>query len=280
MVCAQLRQKQRPTGGVELTGSAPDDRWWLRIVAKWHATSPAGHADPDFDAARAALLAGRLDEAWHGFESCAARRRRPHDHVGRGDVLLARGGLSLAADAYRLAIELDPADPMGWLGLLNAKLVAGEITSAIHDLELLVANRPDDHTCRVYLADAWYLAARQARDPTGDQRPAVTDPARAQVCRQAAHRILELRTDDAELDAAARRLLTEAGTAQTWTWQNGHLAAGLGALAAALGLGGAVVGGLTGNAPVIAVAAVLAALALLLIVLRFRQPAWRLPAHL
>jgi tetratricopeptide (TPR) repeat protein len=263
---------------VHVTGSDPDDTWWLRIVAKWHGSGQAEDVDPDFDAASAALIAGRLDEAWRGFELCAARRHRSRDHVGRGDVLLARGQLSPAADAYRYAIELDPADPMGWLGLLNAKIAAGEVTAAIRDLEQLVASRPEDRTCRVYLANAWYLAARQAGSRTTDQRLAVADRAQAQLCQQAAHRILQLQTGDADLESAARQMLIDVDEARTWTWQNAHLAAWLAAPAAMLGLGGAVVGGLSGNVPVIGAAAVLGALALLAVVLRFRQQDWRLPA--
>ncbi|HSV64458.1 MAG TPA: tetratricopeptide repeat protein [Mycobacteriales bacterium] len=257
-----------------MTSNGPgDERWWPRIVAKWHLSGPTEDDDPELAAARAALLAGRLDEAGEGFDRCVARRQRPHDHVGRGDVLLARGRLPEATDAYRRAIELDPNDTLGWLGLLNARIVAGEAAAAAADLEELVAKRPDDNACRFYLANAWYAAALQARSRTGEGQPGVISPAQAELCERAARRILDLRTADPELVPLAERLLAEGLAGRTWVWERGALAAGLGAAAATLGLAGVVYGGLAGNVPVVVAAAVGGALALLGIVLRYRREA-------
>ncbi len=250
-----------------------DDPEWQRVIAKWQ-LGWSDEADGAVAEARSALLSGRLEEAWHAFE--LTHPRNAHGHVGRGDVLLASGQIAGAAEEYQRAIEMAPADPMGWLGLLNAKVVAGEAGTAAQELEALVARRPDDPACRWYLAHAWYAATVQARGVTPDHRLVICNEAQAALCERAARRILELQVPDPALEADATRLLAEVRDSQAWAWAGGFAPAV--ALVVAAGLGAVVFGGLTGNVPVVAAAALLGALALLAVVLRFRRPAWRISA--
>jgi len=255
----------------------PDDREWQSVVAKWQFGWSEG-AGVDVAQARSALLSGRLDEAWQAFGLIDTGNAL--GHVGRGDVLLARGDITGAAEEYQGAIELAPADLLGWLGLLNAKVVAGEAAAAARDLEALVARRPDDPGSRWYLAHAWYAATVQARGEAPDHRLVICNVAQAALCERAAGRILELEVPDPALQADATRLLAEARDSQTWAWAGGIAPAVAGMLVVAAGLGAVVFGGLTGNVPVVAAAALLGALALLAVVLLFRRPAWRISAGL
>jgi predicted Zn-dependent protease len=250
---------------------------WSGILPKWRLAMASGSPDPAFEAARSALLGGRLDEAWQGFSQSASRRQHPHDQVGIGDVLLARGNLPGAAEAYRRAIGLSPDDPLGWLGLLYARVVAGEARAAADDLEVLVASQPDDEVTRYYLASAWHAVIRQT---CGEPRDGalVLDQQQAAECEHAARRVLDLRAGDPALDAAAQRLLAEMPAGRGWVWDQGTVAAVLAVAAVALGIAAVVVGGLTGQVFVVAGGAALGALALLGVVLRYRREAWLLPA--
>jgi hypothetical protein len=192
--------------------------------------------------------------------------------------LLANDQIAGAAEEYQRAIELAPADPLGWLGLLNAKVVAGEAGTAAQELEALVARRPDDPACRWYLAHAWYAATVQARGESPDHRLVICNEAQAALCERAARRILELQVPDPALEADATRLLAEVRDSQAWGWVGGIAPAVAGVLVVAAGLGAVVFGGLTGNVPVVAAAALLGALALLAVVLLFRRPVWRISA--
>jgi tetratricopeptide (TPR) repeat protein len=272
----------RSERGGELMSYEPDEsngsdgRAWQRVVAKWQLGWPQG-AGAEVAEARSALVSGRLDEAWQ--ECQLIDPRNAHGHVGRGDVLLARGELAGAAEEYQRAIELAPADPLGWLGLLSAKVVAGEAGTAAQELEALVARRPDDPACRWYLADAWYAATVQARGEASDHRLVICNAAQAALCERAARRILELQVADPALEAEATRLLSEAQGSQAWAWAGGIAPAVAGVLVVAAGLGAVVFGGLTGNVPLVAAAALLGALGLLAVALRFRRPAWRVSAE-
>jgi tetratricopeptide (TPR) repeat protein len=247
-------------------------RGWQRVVAKWQLGWSEG-AGVEVAEARSALVSGRLDEAWQAFRLIDPRNA--HGNVGRGDVLLARGDLAGAAEEYRRAIELAPADPLGWLGLLTAKVVAGEAGTAAQELEALVARRPDDPACRWYLADAWYAATVQARGEAPDHRLVICNAAQAALCERAARRILELQVSDPALEADATRLLAEVRDSRAWGWAGGIAPAVAGVLVVAAGLGAVVFGGLAGSVPVVAAAALLGALGLLAVALRFRRPAWR-----
>jgi hypothetical protein len=256
--------------------NGPDDRGWQRVVAKWQLGWSEG-AGVQVAEARSALVSGQLDEAWQAFRLIDPRN--VYGHVGRGDVLLARGDIAGAAEEYQRAIELAPADPLGWLGLLSAKVVAGEAGTAAQELEALVARRPHVPACRWYLADAWYAATVQARGEAPDHRLVICNGTQAALCEWAARRILELQVPDPALEADAARLLAEARDSRAWEWAGGIAPAVAGVLVVAAGLGAVVFGGLAGSVPVVAAAALLGALALLAVVLLFRRPAWRIAAE-
>lgn len=256
-----------------LDGSSPARPLWSGIPPKWR-LAVAGDLDPALEAARLALLAGRLDEAWQGFSGAASRREHPYDRVGIGDLLLLRGDLPGAAAAYRQAINLSPDDPVGWLGLLYARVVAGEARAAAEDLEALVASQPDDQVLRYYLASAWYAVIEQTGGaPTGGA-PVLT-PQQVASCEYAARRILELQAGDPGLDAAARWVLAELPAGRGWAWEQAEVAAVLAVAVVAFGIAAVVVGGLAGQVLVVVAGAVVGALALLGIVLRYRREVLR-----
>jgi hypothetical protein len=248
-----------------VTTAYGDQRYGVGIVAKWQLSR---HGDEDGDA-RQALLDGRLDDAWRGFAAGEGARAR----VGVGDVLLARGDLAGAAGAYQQAIGLAPDDPLPWLGLQHAKMLAGEARLAATELEHLVAGRPDDAAGRYYLAYAWYLAVAQGCGRAEDGEVAIRDAAQAELVRHAATRILRLGAGDPAMEAAAARWHADVAAAERWRW-NRTGAALVGALPAAAGLALVVLGGLTDRLVLVVAAAAAGAVAILATTLAYRRQAW------
>lgn len=194
-------------------------RAWQDVIVKWRLLpydQPADQAEArrHTHRGRSALVAGRLDEALAEFEAAASLRPDPLDRVGVGDVFLARGGWRTAEENYRVALLAGGVGALlGQVGLAQVKIGQGNAAGAVADLELLVADRPNDQVLRYYLASAWYSAAEQCRSRTADDVLVITSATQLRICEDAARRILALSTGDDELEHGAKHLLAEVGQA-------------------------------------------------------------------
>lgn len=257
-------------------------RTWQDVTEKWQ-LAPADGAGPPLARehaarGRAALLAGRLDEALREFRAAAGLRAHPHDEVGLGDVLLARGRWDAAMRRYERAERLAPGDVLAALGRSQARVAGGDAAGAARDLEGRFGGA-DHPVLRYYLASTWCSAADQARTRTGDDVLVFTSAEQVRACADAARRILELDVADPELRRSAERLLDEVAEARRWRWQPEGIAVSLAVLAASLGLILVAVGGLTGSAPLVALGVVVGSALLWGIVVRFRRQTWRVRAE-
>ncbi|PPK64782.1 tetratricopeptide repeat protein [Actinokineospora auranticolor] len=272
-------------------------RTWQDVIAKWQlATGDGDHIDYNLPpgggksanhvggadalaggqfaaAARSALLAGRLDEAIAGFEQAAGLRAHPHDQVGMGDVLLARGRWRTAARHYRAAVELDPDNVLAVLGMSQAMVAGNEAETAARDLERRFGTSTDP-VLRYYLASTWASAGDQARARTDDEVLVITSEYQLRLCDHAARRVLQLDVDDHELRRGAERLLAEVRAGRKWQWRPEGIAVSLAVLAVSLGLILVAVGGITGSVVLVVLGIVLGSALLFLIVVRFRRQAW------
>lgn len=256
-------------------------RTWQDVIVKWRLVpddlpedqpEARGHADR----ARSALVDGKLDNALAEFEAAASLRDDPLDRVGMGDVHLARGRWREAEEYYREAL---PAGGTGALlaklGLAQVQVGRGNATAAVAELELLVADRPEDPTLRYYLASAWYSVAEQCRARTAEDVLVIASEAQLRICEDAARRILELRTGDDELVRGGQQLLEEVSLGRRWTWAPEGIAVSLAVLTVALGMITVVAGGLLDNPLLVVVGIVVGSALLYAIVHRFRRQTWR-----
>ncbi|MDQ3406425.1 MAG: hypothetical protein M3548_24030 [Actinomycetota bacterium] len=150
---------------------------------------------------------------------------------------------------------------------------------AVDELEMVVARNPGESEHRTRLAHALLAVADDCRSVTRDRIPEITSLAQLAACERVATRLLELAVANDEIDRRAKALLTEVRLGRMWTWQYRTRAAVLAVLAAVLGLGGAVYGGLTGGAGVIVIATVLSSVLLFVVVVGYRRQNWRLRAE-
>jgi tetratricopeptide (TPR) repeat protein len=256
-------------------------RAWQDVIVKWQLVPDDQPVDqPEArlhaDRGRSALVAGRLDEALGEFEAAAGLRDDPLDRVGVGDVYLARGAWQTAEESYRSALSSGGLGArLAQLGLAQVKIGQGHASAAVGDLELLVADRPEDPTLRFYLASAWYSAAEQCRARTADDVLVITSDAQLRICADAGRRIRALDTGDLELERGADQLLAEVAAGQRWTWSPEGIAVSLAVLIVAFGLITVVAGGLLENVVLVIAGAVMGAVLLYAVVHRFRRQMWR-----
>jgi tetratricopeptide (TPR) repeat protein len=256
-------------------------RAWQDVIVKWQLVPDDQPVDqPDArlhaDRGRSALVAGRLDTALAEFEAAASLRDDPLDQVGAGDVFLARGGWRSATEHYQAALVAGGLGALlAKLGLAQVKIGQGQAAGAVADLELLVADRPDDPTLRYYLASAWYSAAEQCRSRTGDDVLVITSEEQLRICEDAGNRIQAMATGDDELERGAEHLLAEVAAGRRWTWAPEGIAVNLAVLTVALGLITVVAGGLMDNVVLVFVGVVIGSVLLYALVHRFRRQTWR-----
>lgn len=124
-----------------------------------------------------------------------------------------------------------------------------------------------------------HAEAVNAMSVTRDQTIAITSARQLQIWEDAARRILALGTDDAELNAKAATMLEEVSAARRWIWVHQTAAAVLGMLAAMIGVGAAVFGGLTGNIILAVIGALTGSALLGAVILRYRREHWRIRAE-
>ncbi|WP_258904544.1 M48 family metallopeptidase [Actinokineospora sp. UTMC 2448] len=255
-------------------------RTWQDVIEKWRLAPAADPAAADGHAARgrAALLAGELDEALREFRGAGELRVHPHDEVGVGDVLLARGRWRAALRRYQRAARVAPDDPLVLLGRSQALVAAGLAREAASELEARFAGT-DDPVLRYYLASTWCSVADQARTRTADDVLVFTSAEQLTECERAARRMLDLDVDDPELRRGARRLHAEVVAARRWRWEPEGIAVSLAVLAVSLGLLLVAMGGLSGNPAVVVAGVLVGAVLLGAIVLRFRRQNWRVLAE-
>ncbi|MGQ0840468.1 hypothetical protein [Actinokineospora sp.] len=254
-------------------------RTWQDVTEKWRLAASAGEEGPQearecFARARSALLKGSLDDAQQDFERAAALRTDPHDEVGMGDVLLARGRWRAAARHYQRADNVDPGNTLAVLGLSQARVAGGDAAGAAADLERRFA-APTNPVLRYYLASTWCSVSEQVRSRTGDDVLVITSETQLATCEHAARRILDLDVGDDELRRGAELLLEEVTAGRRWRWQPEGIAVSLALLAVSLGLVVVAVGGVVGSVPLVAAGVLLGSALLFLIVLRFRRQSWR-----
>lgn len=253
-------------------------RAWQDVIRKWRLVPDAVPDEPAAYAerARSALVSGDLDVALREFTAADALRGHPLDSVGIGDVHLARGAWAAADEHYRRALDT------GGLGALMAKLGMalvligdGRAAAAVSDLELLVADRPDDDVLRYYLASAWFSVAEQCRARTEDGELVIATEDQLDVCGRAAERILDLAVDDDELRRGAEVLREEVAAGRRWTWAPEGIAVSLAVLTIAFGLVVVVVGGLLDNLVVMCAGVLVGGAVLYTVVHHFRRQSWR-----
>ena len=196
--------------------------------------------------------------------------------MGVGDVYLARGGWRTAEENYRSALLAGGVGALlAQVGLAQVKVGQGNAAGAVADLELLVADRPNDPTLRYYLASAWFSAAEQCRSRTADDVLVITSEAAAAHLRGRRQPHPGADTGDEELERGAEQLLAEVAAGRRWTWSPEGIAVSLAVLTVALGLITVVAGGLLDNIVLVFVGVVVGSALLYGIVYRFRRQTWR-----
>jgi tetratricopeptide (TPR) repeat protein len=255
-------------------------RAWQDVVSKWQLVQDEANGEPsqareEFDDARFALVAGRLDEALASFQQAAALRIHPHDQVGIGDVHLARGRWQLAAEHYQRALAIDGSDALARFGMASVLVAHGNAQAAVAELEPMVAGQPGDPVARYYLASAWCSVAEQCRSQTADEVLVITSEHQLRICERAARRIVELDVADEELNRGATRLLAEVVAARRWSWAPEGVAVSLAVLVMSLGLTMVVAGGALDSVGLVVSGVLVGSALLYLIVLRFRRQAWQ-----
>ena len=256
-------------------------RTWQDVIVKWRLLpedQPVDQREARLHThrGRSALVHGRLDEALAEFEAAASMGPDPLDRVGVGDVYLARGGWRTAEENYRAALTGGGVGALlAQLGLALVKIGRGNAAGAVADLELLVADRPEDPTLRYYLASAWFSAAEQCRSRPADDVLVITSEEQLHICEDAGRRILALETGDDELERGAEQLLAEVAAGRRWTWSPEGIAVSLAVLTVALGLITVVAGGLLDNIVLVFVGVIAGSALLYGIVYRFRRQTWR-----
>ncbi|HYQ68482.1 hypothetical protein [Actinophytocola sp.] len=255
-------------------------RTWQDVIVKWRLLPDDLTIDPrdalqHTNRGRSALVDGRLDEALAEFEAAASMRPDPLNRVGVGDVFLARGAWRMAEENYRVALLGGGVGALlAQVGLALVQIGKGNAAGAVADLELLVADRPEDQTLRYYLASAWFSAAEQCRSRTADDVLVITSEAQLRICADAATRILALKTGDEELHRGATQLLAEVDAGRRWTWSPEGIAVSLAVLTVALGMITVVAGGLLDNIVLVFIGVTAGAALLYGIVHRFRRQTW------
>ncbi len=121
---------------------ASEPRWWYRLAI---VRSRLG----DLDGAMAAVR--RVVDSGVGYAPAYWRL---------GSWLLDQNSLSGAADAFKRAIEIDPADPAGGIGLGRVFLHQGDDQAAIDVLERLLAAHPTNVHGLQLLATAYRRRGR------------------------------------------------------------------------------------------------------------------------
>jgi hypothetical protein len=137
---------------------------------------------------------------------------------------------------------------------------------------------PDDAADRRQLASRLRADAVSAMSVTRDQEIEITSARQLQIWEEAATRILALDADDAELNAEATAMLEQARTARRWSWINQLAATLLAALAVAIGVGSAILGGLTSNLTIGIAGTIVGSALLATVVLMYRRENWRIRA--
>jgi hypothetical protein len=114
---------------------------------------------------------------------------------------------------------------------------------------------------------------------THDDHVEITSARQLRVVEDAAHRILAMRLDDEIVNDLARSMLDRVAFARRWTWVNLPAATALTAVALAVGIGTAVLGGTEGNMVLAVVGGILGSVLLSIVVLRHRREYWRIRAE-
>ena len=135
-----------------------------------------------------------------------------------------------------------------------------------------------DPVTRYYLATTLHAVAEQCRSVTREDVLVITTPHQLAICEDAAIRILDLDTDDEELNRGAERLLAEVNAGRRWRWRQPVVAEGLAVSIVVFGVAGVVTGGLGGSVALVVASIVLGAVLLFLVVLRYRRQVWQIRA--
>ena len=126
------------------TSIAPEQpRWWYRLALT---RSRLG----DYPGALASLeRALALDSSYAPA------------HWRRGLWIFDRGDMSSAEASFRKAIEIDSADPGGWVGLARVHLARGENQAAVDTLERLLDQHPGDRYALQLLGTGYRRLGRE-----------------------------------------------------------------------------------------------------------------------
>jgi hypothetical protein len=151
--------------------------------------------------------------------------------------------------------------------------------AAVERLRHELRVRPDNNELRVQLARALRRRTEESLAMTVYQVRVIASERQRRLCAETAAQILDLAPWDTDLQAFAIGLTGEVERGGRWTWVRKPLAYTLSACLIIAGLALAVVGGFTGDIPLIVMSGVLSSAALAGVVLLFRQQAWRVTAR-
>lgn len=129
------------------------------------------------------------------------------------------------------------------------------------------------------IAENIHAEAIASLSVTRDDDVEITSARQLSAIEDAGRRILAMRLADERLNAAATSLLERASAARRWTWVDVPAATALTALAVAVALSTAVLGGTGGNIVLAALGGLLGSALLAVVVLRYRRENWRIRAE-
>jgi tetratricopeptide (TPR) repeat protein len=129
----------------EAVAGKPDEpKWWYRLASTQARSGDIGAA-LETEQKALALNAGFAPAFWR-----------------RGMWLIDRGDLDAASQAFQRAVDVDSADPAGWLGLARVSLQQRNPQRAIDLIrQLLSKHRPADPSVRRYASELLGTAFRQ-----------------------------------------------------------------------------------------------------------------------
>ena len=177
-----------------------------------YAAGPAFDANARLHAAIGLLQQGRLEEAWRPIsEVLQAEADNALAYQLRGLILAQVGRMPAAADDFRRAVELNPADPAAHNNLANALRDLGRCAESLQACDRALALAPDFLDAVFSRANALLDLGRPDEALAGYDRVLARQPALAKAHSNKGLALRSLNRADLAVDSFERALALEPG---------------------------------------------------------------------
>ena len=290
---SQNKARAAAESAASSASTADGARDWIVEARQFYA---AGNAHAANYAAREAIAVnGASHEAWNiranssfilsnyadaGFEFREAIRLQPQNaayHFDYGEAHAASGSWDDALAEYEVALQQTPGDPVYKTAIANVYLNTDKPQQALSLMEEVVKAVPDIEVFQYYLASALHDVTLTKWSRLNGGNFIITSPEQIAATRELSARALKLKYSDEALRASLQDNLRLADLAEASKWRGssqtrwylGGLLVGIIMLFAGFGAGSAGVG---------FIGLLLAALVVVVFVLRHHKPQWKFNA--